>query len=115
MAPKPSIGQPETRFAFIGGAVCLDFANTVGGIRGGHAHEHLTRYLDLVRWSQQSQLVAESEAEMLVRKAEHDREDATAVLSRAYALREAIYHIFTALISETQPAESDIENFNREL
>lgn len=115
MNPITSPAQPETRFPFIGGEMCLDFANTVGGIRGGRTYENLTNYVDLVRWSQQANLVNESEAEMLVRKAEHDGEAVASVLRRAYALREAIYSIFIALISGTQPASSDLETLNNEL
>ncbi len=115
MGPFSSTAQAETRYPFISGEVCLDFANTVGGIRGGRTYEGLTSYVDLVRWSQQANLVTESEAEMLVRKAEHDGEAVAAVLRRACVLREAIYSIFIALIADTQPASSDLETLNKEL
>src|SRR5579884_3974591 len=115
MNPITSPVQPETRFLFIGGELCLDFANTVGGIRGGRTNESLTSYIDLVRWSQQANLVTESEAEMLVQKAEHDGEAVATVLRRAYALREAIYSIFMAIIANSQPISSDLETLNKEL
>jgi len=115
MHPIISTAQPETLFLFIGGEVCLDFANTLGGIRGGRTYEGLTSYVDLVLWSQQAHLVTESEAKMLMRKAEHDGKAVAAVLRRACALREAIYSIFMALITDTQPASSDLETLNNEL
>jgi predicted RNA-binding Zn ribbon-like protein len=106
--------EDENYFDFIGGEVCLDFVNT-GGLRAGQTCDQLTGYVDLVCWSQQAGLVAASDAEMLMHKAEHDIKEATAVLSRAYALREALYHMSIALISNSQPAEVDIEILNSEL
>ena len=105
--------QPETRFELIGGAICLDFANTVGGVRGGSSQEHMRSYIDLVSWSQQSHIITRGEAETLLRKAESA--DAESVLKRAYALREAIYRIFAALAVGTQPARGDLDALNKEL
>ncbi|MBO0792407.1 MAG: ABATE domain-containing protein [Ktedonobacteraceae bacterium] len=106
----------ETHFEFIGGHVCLDLTNTVGGMpRGQHEREDLTRYTDLVSWSQQANLVTENEAEVLLRKAARNEGEALAVLRRAHTLREAIYHIFTALIAGQQPVGSDLETLNKEL
>ncbi len=115
MNPITSKTSPETRFEFIGESVCLDFTNTVGGVRGGHFREGLTRYTDLVRWSRQAELVNERDAEMLLRKAERDEGEAADVLSRAYLLREAIYHIFAALIVGEPPDKAHLETLNREL
>jgi predicted RNA-binding Zn ribbon-like protein len=102
-------------FEFIGGKVCLDFANTVSGTRDGRSQEKLTRYSDLVRWSQKAALVTESQAKTLLHAAERDEREAATILARACVFREAIYHIFTALIADTQPTEVDIEALNREL
>jgi predicted RNA-binding Zn ribbon-like protein len=106
----------ETHFEFISGHVCLDLTNTVGGApRGQREREDLTRYTDLVSWSQQANLVTENEAEVLLRKAARNEGEALAVLRRAQTLREAIYHIFTALIAGQQPVGSDLETLNKEL
>jgi predicted RNA-binding Zn ribbon-like protein len=110
-----SITSKLPGFEFIGGNVCLDFANTVSGTRDGRSQENLTSYADLVRWSRETALVTEGQAKELLRAAERDEGEAATVLTRARALREAIYHIFTALIAGTQPAEVDIEALNREL
>ncbi|MBO0795594.1 MAG: ABATE domain-containing protein, partial [Ktedonobacteraceae bacterium] len=103
-------------FEFIGGEVCLDLTNTVRGVRGERSHrETLTSYGDLVSWSRQAGLVTESEAEELRSRAEHNEEEGRCVLLRATTLREAIYHLFTALVAGRQPAESDLDTLNREL
>lgn len=115
MDPIASKTQPEARFEFIGGSVCLDFANTVAGLRGGLSQEGVTSYTHLISWGRQASLITKSEAEALLRKAERDDVAVVAVLERAYALREAIYRIFAAIAAGGQPAGDDLETLNREL
>jgi len=106
----------EPEFDFVGGHLCLDFANTVDGFpRDSLSREHLTSYPHLVAWSQQANLTSESEAEVLLRKAESAQVEAAAILERARALREAIYGIFAAVAQGTQPTGSDLDLLNREL
>lgn len=102
-------------FDLIAGAVCLDFANTVGGLRGREAHEFLHEYSDLVNWSQQAQVIAPSEADRLLRHAARRQAEAEEVFARAIALREAIYRIFTALLESCAPAPADLTLLNAEL
>ncbi|MHB8629784.1 MAG: CGNR zinc finger domain-containing protein [Aggregatilineales bacterium] len=103
-------------FDFVGGYVCLDFANTVGGLPPDSvSQERLTSYPHLVAWSQQANLTSESEAQVLLRKAESAQVEAAAILERARAVREAIYGIFAAVAQGTQPTGSDLDLLNREL
>jgi predicted RNA-binding Zn ribbon-like protein len=102
-------------FEFVGGALCLDFANTVGGLRDTtHAREYLLGYEDLVAWSQQASLLTAEKAKQLlggsVRAAEK-----SAVFARAVALREAIYHICTALVQGDEPETADLHALDVEL
>ncbi len=106
----------ELEFDFIGGYLCLDFANTVGGLPPASiSQERLTSYRHLVAWSQQANLTSESEAQALLRKAQDAQLEATAILERARAVREAIYGIFAAVAQGKQPTTSDLELLNREL
>jgi len=106
--------KPE--FDFVGGYLCLDFANTVGGLPPDSiSQERLTSYPHLVAWSQQANLTSESEAHVLLRKAESAQVEAAAILERARAIREAIYGIFAAVAQGTQPTGSDLDLLNREL
>jgi predicted RNA-binding Zn ribbon-like protein len=111
MAP---VSTPKT-FAFVGGALCLDFCNTVGGKRGGVTREKLESYLDLVSWSQQAGLVDKEQARALALKAASQPDRAVAVLERAIALREAIYRVFLALAEGKAPANRDVAILNSEL
>lgn len=106
----------EHTFDFIGGYLCLDFANTVGGLPpDSPSQERLLSYPHLVAWSQQADLKSENEANDLLRMAASAPEEAARVLMRAHALREAIYGIFAAITTTTQPASSDLEVLNNEL
>src|SRR5258708_9995203 len=111
---NPTTIAPE--FDFVGGYLCLDFANTVGGLPPDSiSQERLTRYPDLVAWSQQANLTSQSEAQVLLRKVESVQLEAAAILERARAIREAIYGIFAAVAQGTQPTGSDLDLLNREL
>ncbi len=102
-------------FAFIGGQLCLDFVNTLGGLRGGVTREHIPGYDDLVVWSQQAGCIPEDNAPSLLLKADAHLNEAVAVLKSAYTLREALYHIFAVVAMGSQPAEADLTVLNAEL
>lgn len=103
------------QFEVIAGAACLDFANTVGGRRGGHTEEYLGTYGDLVRWGSQAGVLSAEETSRLMREAREHPDEAGRVLARAVALREAIYGIFTALVEGAEPTASDLGVLNAEL
>jgi predicted RNA-binding Zn ribbon-like protein len=102
-------------FEFIGGQMCLDFANTLGGLRGGVTRECLSGYDDLVAWSQQADSITEDKATSLLLEAEQHPSEAVAVIESAHTLREAIYRIFAAIATGIQPAEADLAILNAEL
>jgi predicted RNA-binding Zn ribbon-like protein len=77
-------------FKLVGGALCLDFVNTVGNWHDPAQREYLTRYDDLVAWSQQVGTLTEVEARTLRHEASRRPLEAAQVLARAVALRTAI-------------------------
>jgi predicted RNA-binding Zn ribbon-like protein len=105
---------PE-RFDVIAGAVCLDFANTVGGRRGGEAREHVPTYAALVEWGREVGVLAPDDAARLEQQAVRRRDEAGAVLARAVALREAIYALFAARLEGRESAAQDLASLNAEL
>jgi predicted RNA-binding Zn ribbon-like protein len=83
----------------LGGALCLDFINTVGGreeTKGGYVvvRERLEKPERLREWAK--------------------RKD-TPDLRRAIRFREALYRIFKAAIDERRPHAEDLAALNREL
>jgi predicted RNA-binding Zn ribbon-like protein len=110
------IVSAERVFEFVGGALCLDFANTVGGLRDtGSAREYLSGYGDLVAWSRQAGLLTTGEVEQLLHESDGRPEEAGAVFERAIALREAIYHSCTALVEDAEPPMTDLRTLDAEL
>ncbi len=107
--------RTERRFEFKGGAVCLDFANTVGWRLTDHPREYLSSYEDLLGWADQAGLLAPEEAQDLSHQAVLDPEGARKTLSRAIVLREAIHGLISASIAGEPEEESDLWALNREL
>lgn len=111
----------------VGGELCFDFVNSVGGRvpserrRGMPAHafavvrDKLTGYGDLVTWGRMTGLLTEKEARKLLQAAEGREAEAAAVLERGVTLREAIFHIFKAIVDARSPDARDLETLNKEL
>lgn len=103
------------RFELIGGHLALDFANTLGGLRGGITRELVATYADLVAWGQQASTITPDEAERLVRAAQLDPAAAMLVLEQAHRLREAIYTLTMAQMRGEAARSVDLAILNREL
>jgi predicted RNA-binding Zn ribbon-like protein len=102
-------------FQFVGGALCLDFCNTVGGSREGISREKLNSIQDFMAWSEQAGLVGKADAERLKREVSNKSVAARNVLSRAIDLREALYRVFRGAGQGKSPAEADLAILNSEL
>ncbi len=110
-----SDAPPAKKFLFVGGDLCLDFANTVGGKRGAVAREHLNTYADFLSWCRQAEILDNVQEERLGNLAAAERGEAESVLGRAVELREAIYRIFATLAEQQVPDTADLERLNSEL
>ncbi|GCE28769.1 hypothetical protein KDA_42530 [Dictyobacter alpinus] len=92
--------------------MCLDFANTLGGLRGGETQEYLSSYDDLVAWGQQMESMATDNVAFLLLEKQHHPHEANAVLASARTLREAIYRIFAAIATNKKPTDTDLATLN---
>jgi predicted RNA-binding Zn ribbon-like protein len=108
-APKPK------KFRFVGGSLCLDFCNTVGGKRGVIARENLHGYPEFMSWVEQAGLATGPGIERLGRLESKRPAEAAATLERALELREAIYRIFLAIAEAQRPRGTDLAVLNAEL
>jgi len=81
----------------LGGALCLDFANTVSGRGGSQRIEHLHRYEHLLMWARHAGLLSEADARQLGRAAARAPAAAGRALTRAMTLRDAIFAVCSAL------------------
>jgi predicted RNA-binding Zn ribbon-like protein len=101
--------------SLLGVRLCLDFANTADWHASDQPVEHLTSYAELVAWGQHARILSAQQAQRLLAIAASRSADAKAILERAIVLREAIYHLFTALSLGARPSESDLAVVNAEL
>ena len=108
-------GTKAGTLKLLGGRLSLDFVNTADWHASDHPVEFLTSYSDLVAWSQHVGILTEHQAQRLLQKAARRPGDASAVLERAIALREAIYRIFSAISRGRPPQAADLATFNVEL
>jgi predicted RNA-binding Zn ribbon-like protein len=106
----------EKGWKFVGGRLCLDFINTVGGRSSDHVlRDKLLNYVDLVEWSRLAGIVNRSEARRLARQAASDTRRAKSTLARVVNLREALYRIFKSVLEGQRCRPTDLETLNGEL
>lgn len=99
----------------VAGPLCLELANTIGGLRGHHAPEHLVGYPDLVAWAVAAGSLPRERAGGLLATAERRPTDAARVLEEARALREAVHAAVTARGEGRAPRRSDLATVNAAL
>ena len=105
---------PIEDFELTGGALCLDFANTLGD-RPRCCEEHLPGYEELLRWSRQAEALDSAQIDALEGEADGHPRQARAAFAQAIELREAIYRIFAALSRQVRPEADDIRELNSHL
>lgn len=100
---------------FVGGRLCLDFTNTVGGRSDTVLRDKLRAYGDVLRFAQLSGAVSAAGARRLADAARSDPAPAAAVFRRALDLREALFRIFRASLDRRRPAARDLDTLATEL
>ena len=105
---------PRWKF-HLSGYPCLDLANTVSWRRSARPIERLKGYGSLIEWARQSGVLTASEARAVGREIRRRPVKAARMLTRARALREAIYRIFGGLASGSPPDPADVALLDREL
>jgi predicted RNA-binding Zn ribbon-like protein len=99
---------PDHEIELAGGALALDFANTVGGTHRSPTHDHLRSYGDIASFAVLAGALAPNFAKRLTQRAERDPRRAAAVYELGIALREAIWAVFSALASGDSPRDADL-------
>ena len=122
-----AIQTSAAEMKLVGGRLCLDFINTVDGRKSDsprrESHplnsqllgDKLGEYSDLVDWSRHSGIVTATEAERLIQASKRNAGEARDVLDRAIALREALYRICKAIMTDHRPHRVDLGTVNDEL
>jgi predicted RNA-binding Zn ribbon-like protein len=118
--------MPVTIWKLIGGRLCLDFVNTVGGrVSAGKrrgrdyadavVRDKLPRYRDLLSWAESAGALTHRESLQLGRRAAGDPQAADSVLERAIRLRAALYRIFKSVAENWAPEPAAMQILQREL
>ncbi|HET8726479.1 MAG TPA: ABATE domain-containing protein [Alphaproteobacteria bacterium] len=92
---------------FLGGALCLDFANTISGRRSDRPRELLHEPGDVFSWAAAAGEICEEEADALKRRAAEDAAAAEALMAAARGLREAVYAVFSAVAAGRTPPAAE--------
>jgi predicted RNA-binding Zn ribbon-like protein len=85
------------RFELTGGAVCLDFVNTLDDRFSAEPKELLKHYVDLARFAEDTGILGDAQVDRLMTRSMQRPEEAKRALASALQLREAISEIFYAL------------------
>jgi predicted RNA-binding Zn ribbon-like protein len=102
---------PTHQFDFSGGALCLDFANTLGDRPRGRS-ESLSGWGDVLAWAEQAGLLSTGEAAGVRRRARANPRAADRAFRTARDLRECIYRVFHAAAAGESPSSSDLSGLN---
>lgn len=102
-------------YSFIAGNACLDFANTVGGLRGARTKEYLGGYGDVVAWAAEAALIDAATRRKLAELGARRQPEAARIFARVIAVREAIYAIFSAAAAGRRVPGEALAAINAEL
>jgi predicted RNA-binding Zn ribbon-like protein len=100
---------PDHEIELAGGALALDFANTVGGTHVRPTHDHLRSYRDIVDFGTLTGGLEPRLAKRLLQRAAREPKRAEAVYELGVSLREAIWAVFSALASGEAPRDADLD------
>lgn len=101
--------------SLLGGHPVLDFVNTVDSRIGTIGPDYLQSYDDLLVWAGRTQLIDADPRQRLAIEAAQRPADAAAALSRAKALREALYRICCTEVSDRPVERDDLDLFDTAL
>jgi predicted RNA-binding Zn ribbon-like protein len=106
--------KPEPEFDLSGGAVCLDFANTVSE-RGlpNRLFDYLNGYDDLIIFARDEDILSPQEARKLLRFSESKPWDRARIHRTAMGLRKAIYRVFAAAVQAQAATSKDLETIEK--
>jgi predicted RNA-binding Zn ribbon-like protein len=88
------------RFELTGGALCLDFVNTLDDRFSAEPKELLQHYVDLARFAEDTGILTDLQVDRLMTRSMQQPDTAKRALASAIQLREAISEIFYALVGK---------------
>ena len=105
--------RPLERLRLLGGALPLDFVNSVDRRTSDRPVEYLTDYDALVRWSQRLGTLSPDQATTLQAAAAGDPRTAAATLATLRRRREDLYAALAALATGRRPDAGELDGLRR--
>jgi len=99
-------------FKAVGGALCLDFTNTISARDTDSPNERLSTYEDLLAWGEAVDVLPKEQIARLRQEARLQPADAEVTLQWAVQLRESLFRIFGSVIAGVTPAPGDLAFLN---
>ena len=107
---KKNPARPDPEFDLSGGALCLDFANTVSQRkRPEQRHDNLPGYNELVFFARDSGVISPHLARQILSISSMKSRDRALIFDTAINLREAIYRIFSAVANSHAANRKDLK------
>lgn len=103
------------RFELSGGALCLDFINTLDERPSAQPRELLAKYGDLVSWARQAGAVTRRQAETLEKEAARRPHQALAAVERARSVREELFALFSQAAAGRRLSGKMVQSLNERL
>jgi len=112
-----SAAENRLHVKFVGGSLCLDFVNTVGGRdhAGTVIRDKIAQYSDLVYWSVLAGSADRGTAHALDKVAARQPAEADALFERALRLRESLFRIFQCGAERRRVPVRDVEVLRAEV
>jgi predicted RNA-binding Zn ribbon-like protein len=101
------------RFELSAGILCLDFVNTLDDRPSDEPKELLAQFADLVRFAEDTGVLASRQADHLTQRADARPDDAQQALRSAIELREAMHGIFWAVANRRRVPPSAVATLNK--
>jgi predicted RNA-binding Zn ribbon-like protein len=95
--------------ALVGGALCLDFANTRSNVDRDTAPDELVSYGEWLDWAERTGVVSGDEVRTLREKAAGDPGEEARELARVKAVRDVVFRIFRAVADDSLPDPGDLD------
>jgi predicted RNA-binding Zn ribbon-like protein len=104
--------SPAVRFGWVGGELCLDFANTISEHDPAVA-EKLLSFGHLVGWAEEAGVILPPDSQEIMEGIAQSPGERETILAIAIELRETIYRLFVALAKGQGPDQNDLTRFNQ--
>lgn len=101
------------RFDLVGGALCLDFLNTLDDRFSNKPKELLKSYIDLARFGEDTGILKGLEVDRLFTRSQTSPDAAQHALSDAIELRETMYAVFWAIVNQKPAPRAALTTLNQ--